>query len=63
MNINPDIPLIIGAKYSPIDQDWPSMVLESVDLKSDFIRMKDPESPFIFESNYATFSFYWKLSN
>ena len=63
MNIDPEIPLIIGAKYSPVDQDWPSMILESVDMKLDFIRMKDPESPFIFESDYATFSIYWKLSN
>jgi len=56
-------PIIIGVQYSPISQDWPNMILESADLKSDFIRLKDPESPFIFESNYATFSVYWKKSN
>ena len=63
MNIDPKNPLIIGAKYSTISQDWPNMILESVDMKLDFIRLKDPESPFIFESNYATFSVYWKKSN
>jgi hypothetical protein len=54
-------PMILGAQYSPISQDWPDMILESADLKSDFIRLKDPESPFVFESNYATFSLYWKM--
>jgi hypothetical protein len=36
-------------------------MLEYVDLKKDFIRLKCVESPFVFESNRTTVEYYWTL--
>lgn len=53
-------PLIIGDTYKgKLEEDGLAM-LEFADIKEDKIRLKDPYSPWIFESNYATFSFYWE---
>lgn len=57
-----EYPAILGRTYKPRHQDdWPEVTLEYADINQDLFRLKDPSSPWIFECNYATFSFYWQL--
>lgn len=53
-------PVILGAEYIHV-HDEVIAVLESCDLKEDFIRLKCIDSPWVFECNHSTFSCYWKL--
>jgi hypothetical protein len=53
-------PVILGAEYIHV-HDGTVATLQSCDLKKDFIRLTLNDSPWIFESNHSTFSFYWKL--
>jgi hypothetical protein len=53
-------PIILGAEYIHTDSGTVA-ILESFDWHEDFIRLKCLDSPWIFESNHATFSLYWKL--
>lgn len=65
VSVDKKYPLILGATYVYNDRTLPlraqSAVLESCDLNADRIRLKDPHSPWVFESNYATFTHYWTL--
>jgi hypothetical protein len=52
-------PVIAGVEY--IHADGTVAILESFDGDEDHIRLKCMDSPWIFESNHATFSLYWEL--
>jgi hypothetical protein len=60
ITLEDEFPIICGGRYKLI-YDGSIGILECCDLKKDFIRLKDPDSPWVFESNYATFSLYWDL--
>ena len=60
MNDYNKYPVILGAEYIHVD-DLTVATLESCDMKRDMIRLKCLDSPWIFESNHATFAYYWKL--
>jgi hypothetical protein len=55
-------PIIGGATYVH-NTDGTEAVLDECNISEDFFRLKDPESPWVFESNYATFSYWWKLKD
>jgi hypothetical protein len=55
-------PAILGAIYQPTEEaSWPNMRLVSFDRLAG-VKLKDPESPWTFECNFATFRYYWKLA-
>jgi hypothetical protein len=53
-------PVILGAEYIHVYEGTVA-TLESCYCPEDFIRLKCLHSPWVFESNHATFSYYWKL--
>jgi hypothetical protein len=60
MNDYVKYPVILGAEYIHV-VDEIIATLESCDVTQDKIRLKCLDSPWIFESNHATFAYYWKL--
>ena len=54
-------PAYLGGEYKSINmEDEVIAILEEVCLRKDFFRLKCPDSPWIFEGNYATFTIYWE---
>jgi len=55
-------PVHLGAAYKSINMEREAIaILEEAHLSKDFFRLKCSYSSWIFECNYATFCYYWKI--
>jgi hypothetical protein len=60
MTISEKYPIILGKTYWHCGDNQLAILIYA-DLNEDIIRLKCCDSPWVFESNYVTFSSYWRL--